>query len=274
MTDYKLTANDLKIMYGNRTKEEQKKLPHNKIRILETMDITIKQLNRLLDGANKLDELIGRIEKRPKSGIEKVALEEYSIILQNVRELIYGYIQYIYKNLIELNNQLWKKNNVKNIFESKKLIEYIINKLNTEFKEKLMGNPSKELSKSLPKNLPRNTKVYELLLLNIGGISLYEQLVIFFKKIYKKVIVTKTKQNTNNTFRNRFLKRVKNEISKNKKDDDSKFVSKFYSDSKAVSKFYSEGIDIFKEIIYIYKNDIKVLIPKIFSFYVSLGYAK
>ena len=184
-TDYNLTANENKIMYGNRTKEEKKKLPSNKIKVLKTINIIIKQLNKLSYGAYKLNKLIKRIEERPKSVIEKVPLDEYCTILKMVKDLIDGYIRNIYENLEKLNNQLWKMSNVKNILESKKLIAYIIYKLNTEFKEKLTGDPKIELSKLLPKNLPRNTKVYKFSLTNVGEKCLYEQLVVFSKKYIK-----------------------------------------------------------------------------------------
>jgi hypothetical protein len=242
-------------IYGKNYKIKKSTLNPTRVAILETIDLTIIYLNDILNKLNEVNEIIQNINTKIETmtdKIEKERLKEYSLILKDIIELINQYIGRINKYLTDLNSELWKNNSkTKTIIESKNLIEYIINKLNEEFKNKLFADKQTIPSPKLPKHLPPNTPLYKPLLKDVGPISLYQIFNDFLKKNYHKIYAsTKNK--------NKFINSIIKEL---KKLQNSKKIEE--------SKFYLEGITHIRDIIKIYKDNIKVLIIKIFSLYLQ-----
>lgn len=250
-----LSKNILTRIYGKNYKNKKSTLNPTKVAILETIDVTIICFGKILEKTNQVNEIIQKIDTKIETmtdNTEKKRLVTYSSILKEIIELIYQYIGIIYKYLKELNDELWKSNSTtKTIIKSKNLIEYIINKLNEEFKNKLFADKQTIQSQKLPKHLPENTPLYKPLLKDIGAISLYEKFIGFLKENYHKIYSTSKNKN-------KFINSIIKEL---KKLQNSKKIE--------VSQFYLEGITHIRDIIKIYKDDIKVLIIKIFSLYLQ-----
>lgn len=250
-----LSKNILTRIYGKNYKNKKSTLNPTKVAILETIDVTIICFGKILEKTNQVNEIIQKIDTKIETmtdNTEKKRLVTYSSILKEIIELIYQYIGIIYKYLKELNDELWNSNSTtKTIIKSKNLIEYIINKLNEEFKNKLFADKQTIQSPKLPKHLPPNTPLYKPLLKDIGAISLYEKFISFLKENYHKIYATSKNKN-------KFINSIIKEL---KKLQNSKKIE--------VSQFYLEGITHIRDIIKIYKDDIKVLIIKIFSLYLQ-----